>query len=420
MTILFLHGFNSTSGGIKPTYLRDHGHEVLNPALPDDDFDAAVAIAQAGFDRHRPDVVVGSSRGGAVAMNINSGTTPLVLLCPAWKSWGTATTVKPNTIILHAPNDETVPVADSEELVRTSLLAPDTLVEIGNDHRLADPESLKAMLRSIEEVVRRTDVVGNVVKMQGACQEDAKSILPVYGIQDRKPVQDRSGVLIAIADQGFLVTAAHQLDRITQAHIPLYVTSPRRGEGGILLVGDLHCTEEEKIDLAVVKMNHETQARLDDAGARFLRVTDVDNKATAAPAIYLVRGYPLDCNADPMTFTTALYRGDIPSDSDYPFDPVFHLLLDHSRDLRWGEGLVSRSPKIEGMSGCGIWRLTTRPPSDLAAWSPEERRLVAIQTKCKYGSFLKGTWIRHAFGLIYDRCPELRPVMSSPLYFPRR
>ena len=68
MTILSLHGWHSIQGGVKPTYLKDHGHEVLNPALPDDDFDAAVLIAQAEFDQHRPDVVVGSSRGGAVAM----------------------------------------------------------------------------------------------------------------------------------------------------------------------------------------------------------------------------------------------------------------------------------------------------------------------------------------------------------------
>jgi predicted esterase YcpF (UPF0227 family) len=84
MLILFLHGWQSTPGGIKPTYLKDHGHEVLNPSLPDDDFEKAVGIAQAEFDRHHPNVVVGSSRGGAVAMNINSASTPLVLLCPAW------------------------------------------------------------------------------------------------------------------------------------------------------------------------------------------------------------------------------------------------------------------------------------------------------------------------------------------------
>ena len=39
MKILFLHGWHSTPGGVKPTYLKDHGHEVLDPALPDDDFD---------------------------------------------------------------------------------------------------------------------------------------------------------------------------------------------------------------------------------------------------------------------------------------------------------------------------------------------------------------------------------------------
>ena len=63
MKLLFLHGLQSTPGGLKPTYLKDHGHEVLNPALPEDDFDAALKIAQAEYDQHQPDVVVGSSIG---------------------------------------------------------------------------------------------------------------------------------------------------------------------------------------------------------------------------------------------------------------------------------------------------------------------------------------------------------------------
>ena len=101
-----------------------------------------------------------------------------------------------------------------------------------------------------------------------------------------------TGVLLAIAEQGFLITAAHGLKQITDARIPLYVTSPRRGQGGIHLAGQLHATDEDTIDVAVVKMNDETKTILDDAGARFLRVTDVDNKAGATPALYLVRGYP--------------------------------------------------------------------------------------------------------------------------------
>jgi len=143
MTILFLHGWQSVPGGVKPTYFKDHGHTVINPQLPDEDFDEAVRIAQAEFHQHKPDVVVGSSRGGAVAMNLMSGTTKLVLLCPAWKKWGRAKSVKPDTVILHSRADDVVPFADSEELARNSGAK---LIEVGSDHRLADPEPLAAML----------------------------------------------------------------------------------------------------------------------------------------------------------------------------------------------------------------------------------------------------------------------------------
>jgi hypothetical protein len=150
MTILFLHGWQSVPGGVKPTYLARHGHEIINPKLPDEDFNEAVRFAQVEFDRHQPDVVVGSSRGGAVAMNINSGEAKLVLLCPAWKKYGTVRTVKAGTVILHSWADDVVPFGDSEELVRSSGLLASALVEVGSDHRLAEPEPLEAMLRASE------------------------------------------------------------------------------------------------------------------------------------------------------------------------------------------------------------------------------------------------------------------------------
>ena len=148
MKILFLHGWQSVPGGLKPTFLARHRHEVSNPKPPGDEFEEAVRIAQAEYDRHRPAVVVGSSRGGAVAMNLDSGDTPLVLLCPAWKKHGTARTVKPGTVILHSRADDVVPFAGSEELVRNSGLPGSALVEVSNDHRLADPEPLRRMLEA--------------------------------------------------------------------------------------------------------------------------------------------------------------------------------------------------------------------------------------------------------------------------------
>jgi hypothetical protein len=56
MKILFLHGWQSVPGGVKPTYLAQHGHQVINPKLPDEDFAEGVRIAQAEYDKHQPQV----------------------------------------------------------------------------------------------------------------------------------------------------------------------------------------------------------------------------------------------------------------------------------------------------------------------------------------------------------------------------
>jgi hypothetical protein len=151
MKVLYLHGWNSLVGGVKPTSLKTRGHEVIEPALDHDNFEAALRTAQAAFDQHQPDVVVGSSRGGAVAVNLKSGSARLVLLCPAWQKWGAAKRVKPDTRILHSQADDVVPFEDSVELLANSVLPKASLIEVGQDHRLADPESLEALLRAVEE-----------------------------------------------------------------------------------------------------------------------------------------------------------------------------------------------------------------------------------------------------------------------------
>ncbi|MGI9474326.1 MAG: alpha/beta fold hydrolase [Rubripirellula sp.] len=150
MRILFLHGWQSVVGGRKPSFLIDLGHEVANPALDHNDFDRALATSQSTFDRFEPQVIVGSSRGAALAMNLDAGNTPLVLLCPAWKKWGRATNVPLSTYVLHSRQDEVIPYHDSDELVTSSRLRPEQFVTTGKDHRLADPESLNAMLKACE------------------------------------------------------------------------------------------------------------------------------------------------------------------------------------------------------------------------------------------------------------------------------
>ena len=80
-------------------------------------------------------------------MNISSGDAKLFLLCPVWRKYGTARTVKPDIVILHSRAEDVVAFADSSESAKNSGA---TLNEVGTDHRLADPEPLAAMLRACE------------------------------------------------------------------------------------------------------------------------------------------------------------------------------------------------------------------------------------------------------------------------------
>ncbi len=104
--ILFLHGMSGGPLGTKTECLEEHGHQIVGrPHLPFPQyprrswrwvlalldrrwFRQAVDVAQEAFNHCRPDVIVGVSMGGAVAVNLASGDTPQVLIAPAWRAWG--------------------------------------------------------------------------------------------------------------------------------------------------------------------------------------------------------------------------------------------------------------------------------------------------------------------------------------------
>ncbi len=269
----------------------------------------------------------------------------------------------------------------------------------------------------INDDEHKREALAKLTQIRDACDDDWLRTLPLLGLQNNRLVQDRTGVLLAVAESHFVVTAAHDLQQLARAEIPLYVPATTPDQPAIQLKGHIHGAEENQIDLAIVELDAETAETLRLAGKRFLRVTDTDPDARPVPGYYVVRGYPLDLAGRGLCYSAALHTGNWPTDSDYPCNPTYHLLLEHSKAGFGDEGQPVTSPRIQGMSGCGIWRLTTKPPNSLTDWSPEERKLVAIQTKYKRGTFMKGTWIRYAFTLIADRCPRLRPAMAT-LYLP--
>ncbi len=139
MHVLFLHGLESSPGGTKAQELEGAGHTVLNPALPRDSFDESVRIAQEQVDAEAPDYIVGSSRGGAVAMVLKNRGARLVLVAPAWRAFGVAPKVPSDTVILHSDRDDLVPLDDSIELAEANGAE---LELCGECHRMSDEEAL--------------------------------------------------------------------------------------------------------------------------------------------------------------------------------------------------------------------------------------------------------------------------------------
>jgi hypothetical protein len=112
--------------------------------------------ATAAYEAFHPDIIVGSSRGGSVAMTMQvDERVPTVLLAPAyrWFRWvgGRTTITHPNVTIVHSKQDERIPFADSEELCRR---CPQVrLIEAGTDHSLISPDATAIW---VQEVIRLT------------------------------------------------------------------------------------------------------------------------------------------------------------------------------------------------------------------------------------------------------------------------
>ncbi|QDU29565.1 Alpha/beta hydrolase family protein [Anatilimnocola aggregata] len=310
MLILFLHGWQSIPGGVKPTYLKDHGHTVLNPALPDDDFTAALAIAQTEFDKHRPDIIVGSSRGGALAMNLEAGETPLVLLCPAWKQYGTAKTIRANSTILHSRADDVIPFADSEELVRNSRLPAYTLMETGNDHRLADPDSLEMMLEACRKSVEAPIIISRsfaevISGFKSYMRNRLCGIVYAESNGQKKPrFEIGSGFVIEARGLYVLVTAGHVFERIARLHqddrligVSLVVPSGPRSVAELSLYPEDLATAwyslSSDFDIAFMCISPDLAQHLKTAGFWAVR-RDLPDSLNATPAKRVLVGYGAD------------------------------------------------------------------------------------------------------------------------------
>lgn len=148
--ILFLHGLESKPGGSKAIYLKSLGYEVLNPWLPANNFSKSLEVAQNSLEED-PDIIVGSSRGGALALALESHNVPLILIAPAWKRFEVVKNVRAGAVILHSEYDDIVPFEDSQELFRNNTGLE--VIACGESHRMNDPDALHHLTDAIERLI---------------------------------------------------------------------------------------------------------------------------------------------------------------------------------------------------------------------------------------------------------------------------
>ena len=134
--------------------------------------DSVCHIIQDTISEFQPDVLMGSSFGGAIAAIILSRQVwqgPTVLLCPATHRvlayMGSSLTRHPlppksSVLIIHGTSDDTVPIEHSRKLLSLfqRMMMPDRqqacrLIEVEDDHRLAKAATESEMQRWIEEAV---------------------------------------------------------------------------------------------------------------------------------------------------------------------------------------------------------------------------------------------------------------------------
>jgi hypothetical protein len=144
--VMYIGGLNSS--GNKGRWIEADGYDVTMPRA-NSGFMAnmSACFAKIGFggdisdikDRclscTKPDIIVGSSQGGAVAMALQKDwpDVRLLLIAPAWRTFGVLPETFSSTVILHGKDDYFVPYRDSEHLADKNKC---TLVGVKDNHTL--------------------------------------------------------------------------------------------------------------------------------------------------------------------------------------------------------------------------------------------------------------------------------------------
>jgi predicted esterase len=156
MRVQFLHGLESSPQGNKARYLAAR-FETLTPAMDTSDFAACLEQQAAAIAAFRPDVVVGSSFGGALAVLLlvqGRWRGPTLLLAQAAARFDPDLALPEGApvLLVHGTHDEVIDIEGSRRLARTGTPGRVRLVEVEDGHRLdtlLEGERLAELVREV-------------------------------------------------------------------------------------------------------------------------------------------------------------------------------------------------------------------------------------------------------------------------------
>ncbi len=168
LRVQFIHGLEGSPQGNKARALAAE-FETRTPAMDTSNFEACVALHAEAIRRFEPDVVVGSSFGGAIAVALlqrEQWSGPTLLLAQAALRQGLRAKIPAGERVwmVHARGDEIVPLADSQRLARSGTRGYVQLFEVEDDHALhafVTSGRLVSMVRELAEANLDPAAAGN-------------------------------------------------------------------------------------------------------------------------------------------------------------------------------------------------------------------------------------------------------------------
>jgi len=159
LRVQFAHGLESSPQGDKARRLAQH-FDTETPAMNTRDFESCVALHAGTSMRFQPDVLVGSSFGGAVAVALLERRLyrgPTLLLAQAALKYRPEARLPQGVrvLLVHAPQDEVVPIAGSRQLAASGTPELVELIEREDNHALSKLVQSGELISLVERLGQR-------------------------------------------------------------------------------------------------------------------------------------------------------------------------------------------------------------------------------------------------------------------------